>query len=479
MANPIRDYTGGRATPPPSPRGRIGMTRRRGALLAATILALAALILFYGRGLVPGVYPQTPAPKAYVGLFKDNAVAVLDSRTNRVVTTIPIPTGPHGLVATLDGRRVYASSDGASTVSVIDTATDTVTASIDVGQAPHGLAITPDGEYVLVAVFGSNKVAYIDTRNNKIVGQVPVPSPHNIAISPDGKLAYVAAQKPGATSLVMLDVDKRDQVGVIPVPKTPRALNFSPDGRQLFFTEAGIDAIQVLDPATNQIVAQTPVGASPHQPLFTPKGNVALIVIQGPGDLGILDPLTHTLSGTVPVGKFPHWAATSADGRWAYVTNENSNDVSVVDLTTRQVTATIPVGHGPRKIVLLPTPGQATTANLMPLMPGIAMAGPGIVETTPAILAAAAPASASTGKSAVSIASFAFTPGILTVSSGLTVTWTNHDSIPHTVTSDAGTWDSGAVAGGVAFNMRFDQPGAYSYHCSIHPFMQGTVIVNG
>src|SRR5713226_6577879 len=54
------------------------------------------------------------APKAYVGLFGDNSVAVLDLASNRVRKTIPIPTGPHGLVMTPDGKRVYASSKGDS-----------------------------------------------------------------------------------------------------------------------------------------------------------------------------------------------------------------------------------------------------------------------------------------------------------------------------------------------------------------------------
>ena len=60
-------------------------------------------------------------PKAYIGLFKDNAVAVFDTETNKVVTTIPVPTGPHGMVLTPDGKTVYVSSDGATMVSVIDT----------------------------------------------------------------------------------------------------------------------------------------------------------------------------------------------------------------------------------------------------------------------------------------------------------------------------------------------------------------------
>src|SRR6266853_6408666 len=77
------------------------------------------------------------APKAYVGLFKDEAVAVIDTAQNKVVGTISVPKGPHGLVVTPDGRKVYVSSDGASVGSVIDTANDRVVASIDVGATRY------------------------------------------------------------------------------------------------------------------------------------------------------------------------------------------------------------------------------------------------------------------------------------------------------------------------------------------------------
>ena len=41
-----------------------------------------------------------PAPKAYVALFNDNSVAVLNTRTNQALSKIPVPTGPHGIVIT-------------------------------------------------------------------------------------------------------------------------------------------------------------------------------------------------------------------------------------------------------------------------------------------------------------------------------------------------------------------------------------------
>src|SRR5262249_26879613 len=117
---------------------------------------------------VPPSIQAASAPKAYIGLFKDNAVAVFDTGTNKVLTTIPISAGPHGLVITPDGQTVYASSDGDSKVSVIDTATDKVKTSIEVGKTPHGLAMTADGKWVLVAVWGTSQVAFIDTSTNMV-----------------------------------------------------------------------------------------------------------------------------------------------------------------------------------------------------------------------------------------------------------------------------------------------------------------------
>ncbi len=305
---------------------------------------------------------ETSARKAYVGVFKDNAVAVLDTAANRVLRTIAVPPGPHGMAVTPDGRKVYVSSDGASTVTVIDTASDRVVLSIDVGPTPHGLAISPDGRQLLVSGFGTNQAIIIDTASDRVVGQMPVPQPHNSAISPDGRTAFVASQQQRATALVILDLVSRTQVGKIPLDKVPRALDLSPDGKRLYFTLAGVDAVQVLDTLSNQVVGHIPVGASPHHPLYTPDGRAGLVVSQGPGEVSILDPMRDTVSSTVRVGKAPHWIATSIDGGTAYVTNEGSNDISVVDLASHTVTATIPVGNAPRKVVVQPAsaaPGVA------------------------------------------------------------------------------------------------------------------------
>ena len=459
-------------TMPDRAHARSGPYQRRPRSHLLLLAATAGLVLM---NWADGVSPTTAAPqmvhaapKAYVALNGGNAVAVIDTATNRLLKTIAIPAGPEGVAASPDGLRVYASSAGASTVSVISTLTDRVVSSIDVGKAPHNIAMTRDGRHLLVAVWGASQVAVVDTVRNEVIARIPVGNPHTIAISPDGRNAYVTAQQPGAAGLAILDLAMWQRVGMVPLDKTPRALNFSPDGSTLYFTLAGVDAVQVLDVETNQIVAHIPTGASPHHPLFVPNGKYALVVVQGPGQLAVINPTTREIIGTVPVDKFPHWVATTADSDTAYVTNEGAGTVTVVNIETQQVLTTIPVGAGPRKIVIQPMPGPK--AQRLPTVYAVtgsvlALAGP--------VPAAAAPG----GGRPVQVANFAFTPAALTVVPGDTIIWTNTDGIPHTTTSADKQWDSGPIQPGASFVVTLTKPGTYRYGCTIHPFMQATLVV--
>lgn len=78
----------------------------------------------------------------------------------------------------------------------------------------------------------------------------------------------------------------------------------------------------------------------------------------------------------------------------------------------------------------------------------------------------------------VIIQNFAFSPNNLTVKTGTTVTWTNNDSTTHTITSDNGAFQSsGNLNQGAKYTFTFTKAGTYPYHCSIHPNMKGTVVV--
>jgi plastocyanin len=77
----------------------------------------------------------------------------------------------------------------------------------------------------------------------------------------------------------------------------------------------------------------------------------------------------------------------------------------------------------------------------------------------------------------VMIDNFVYSPVPLTVKVGTTVTWINHDDIPHTVDSTEGKFKSAALDTDDKFEYRFTAAGEYPFYCRIHPKMTGKIIV--
>lgn len=124
-----------------------------------------------------------------------------------------------------------------------------------------------------------------------------------------------------------------------------------------------------------------------------------------------------------------------------------------------------------------PTPtGTPPTATATPSpRPPTATATPTPVPptATPTVTVTPTPAT-------VVIANFAFTASTITIKSGTTVTWMDEETEttePHTVTADDGSWTSPLLHKGDSYSHTFTTAGTVMYHCAIHPFMTGTVIV--
>lgn len=78
----------------------------------------------------------------------------------------------------------------------------------------------------------------------------------------------------------------------------------------------------------------------------------------------------------------------------------------------------------------------------------------------------------------IDIKDFKFNPNKLTVKKGTKVTWTNNDSMTHTVTADKGTGPASTnLSTGGAYTYTFNEIGTFDYHCNIHPSMKGGVVV--
>jgi DNA-binding beta-propeller fold protein YncE len=289
-----------------------------------------------------------------------------------------------------------------------------------------------------VAVNGQDRVAFVDTADGSVVATVPVPKPHTIAMQPDGRLAYVASQEPGHFALAVVDLAQRAVVRTLPLEKPPRDVEFANDGRALYFTLAGVNAVQVLNPATDSIETTIPTGVSPHVATNPPNNPYGMVVVQGSSELLLFDPATNRPVRAIAVGKQPHWATSSSDGRMAFVTNEGADSLMIITLSSG-ATRTITVGHAPRKVAVQPEPGLAR----------------------------------------VSIKGFQFRPETVTIRAGESVLWSNDDGAPHAIHLELEGNADHPLQPGEQVPRAFTQPGTYAYFCSFHNYMRGRVIVLG
>lgn len=124
-------------------------------------------------------------------------------------------------------------------------------------------------------------------------------------------------------------------------------------------------------------------------------------------------------------------------------------------------------------IAVLQAAGNQTTITIY-LAEGLA----GSAAATPTAGTGHSAHMASTDAVQVEISNFAYSPASVTISAGQSVTWTNNDTVAHTVTAkDRDALQSGTLQPGDTFTKTFDKPGTYEYFCEFHSNMSGVVIV--
>ena len=93
------------------------------------------------------------------------------------------------------------------------------------------------------------------------------------------------------------------------------------------------------------------------------------------------------------------------------------------------------------------------------------------------IVAVIASRTAEAADAQIVIDNFTFSPTPLTVTAGTTVTWVNHDDIPHSIVCPALKMRSHPMDSDESFAYKFEQTGTYDYMCGLHPHMHGQVVV--
>ena len=160
----------------------------------------------------------------------NDKIYVADTRTNAIIGTIPVGNAPRPIVASDDGKRLYADIDGFLGFVVIDIPTRKVIERVKFPlvtdderttfSRAHGIGITPDQKEVWTNSVNHGVVYAYDRTVEpvRLIARIPVgASPYWIAFSPDGRFGYIALAE--ADAIAVIDVATHTLIKTIALPK--------------------------------------------------------------------------------------------------------------------------------------------------------------------------------------------------------------------------------------------------------------------
>ena len=189
--------------------------------------------------------------RLWVGEFKGNAVAEVDTTTFSVTRSIPLPFGAYNVLLVPERSELYVAGFADNRLAVVDLASSAgaAPATVTVGGNPLGLAKSPNGDRVFAAVSNGDVVVAIDTSTRQVVATqavgeasiagssgtpLPASSPSGLVLSPSGKLLFAARSADNAIGVY--DPATLRPLGAIPVGWYPTGLAVSADDHWLLVT---------------------------------------------------------------------------------------------------------------------------------------------------------------------------------------------------------------------------------------------------
>jgi YVTN family beta-propeller protein len=207
----------------------------------------------------------------FVTLPAINQVAVITTRSWKVIDYIDAGTTPTRITMQPDQHYVWVANDGNEKdggVTIIDPATLKVAAKIATGAGSHDVVISSDNRFAFVSNRESETVSVVDVRKLEKVSDVKVgPGPASMALSTLSKAIYVASANDG--SVTVIDEQNQQVIARIKTKPGARSIRFAPGGRYGFVLNTKESTISIFDAASNRMLHEVTVGKAPDQIIFS------------------------------------------------------------------------------------------------------------------------------------------------------------------------------------------------------------------
>jgi YVTN family beta-propeller protein len=206
----------------------------------------------------------------FVTLPAIDQVAVINTRSWKVLNYIDVGTKPTRIIVQPDQQYVWVANDGDKDggVTVIDIANLKVAAKISTSGGEHELVISNDNRFAFVSNRKSESVSVVDIRklakvNDVKVGQEPV----SMALSELSKAIYVASEIDGLVAVI--DGETQQVIARMQTKPGARSIRFAPGGRYGFVLNTKQSTVTIFDAASNRVLHEVKAGKSPDQIMFS------------------------------------------------------------------------------------------------------------------------------------------------------------------------------------------------------------------
>jgi DNA-binding beta-propeller fold protein YncE len=251
--------------------------------------------------------------------FTNHFLALVDLKTEQIVSRQLIKQGWMGLAVSKDGKTIYASAGGEDRICIFNIEDGDIKPdsyiSVPKGTFPTGLALSSDNHYLYAAGNHNNSFLQINLASKQVVATWKVgTTPYTCALSPDAKTAFVSNW--GGNSLSVIDLTKQASVRKILVKSHPNDLLMSNDGQFLYVACGNLNVVSTIDVKKEKVIEDidvslypgSPPGSTPNALALSPDGKTLYVANADNNCLAVVDvsdPYKGEPAGFIPTGWYP------------------------------------------------------------------------------------------------------------------------------------------------------------------------------
>ncbi len=294
---------------------------------------------------------------------KDNTISIVDLATLKTGATMRLDVEPEHMEISPNGWLLAVGNIGAGTVSLISLKENRELARVQGLFEPHNLTFSPDGSLLYVANLGANHVSVIDVAEASVINEIPVADPTalaargggdsaefqgiiNVTKTPDGRLGFAVHGESGA--LAVIDLRTQRRIKSLKLGHLPWRAYATADGRYMLVPNNGDGTVSVISTASLEVVATLP-GAEDMTGVNTGWfETTAFVISRGEDKVVVLDLVEMRKVGEIALPQSPETGVVTPDGSKLYIALSGSNRVAVIDTRARKIVTMIEdVGEGP------------------------------------------------------------------------------------------------------------------------------------